>query len=156
MACNLLSLRFIASPAHAHAVWPLFAVIGFGVGILTSLAIASDTTSGLTPVKRALVLTVAPILIALLFHFFALNSVALAAAALFWQDQTIVFTVKDAEAVNGKGCPHRVVFADFTFADLCNVPDSLRQSLHSGQQIALHGYGTSWGIFVDRIEPLPK
>jgi hypothetical protein len=156
LVLNLLSVRFIASPSHAQGIWPIFAVIGLVVGLPSLILVVGNLKPGTSWFKKALLIVGIPLLISGLFHFFALNGVPAILAAILHQEQSIVFTVKEPEAINSKYCKHRIKFADFEFAELCNVPDDLRHSLTAGQKVALHGHGSSWGIFVDSIAPVSQ
>ncbi len=151
---QILGIRFIASAEHSDRVWPAFSVIGLAFGVLLSFQLANQAKEGESPFKWIVAVVFAPILWASLYHTAARDGSALVAAIALRKETTLNFTVERHQPGTSKFCSNRITFEEFFLAELCNVPDELRRSLRDGQQVVLHGYGTSWGIFVRSIEPL--
>jgi len=91
------------------------------------------------------------IVFAMLFYFTLAHTYPMLWTQAYGQRGGLVYTVEDPQAAPRKGCQHGRVTVisgpDLMRAEICNVPEALRNALKEGDQIRVLGKASVLGVF---------
>ena len=149
-----MGVNFVLSPSYARMVWPMFAILGFILGLPLSYRLIKAPGHLASGFKLLLAVVFTPLLLSAFLHFAATRGFPGLLAVLIQNETAFIFTVDYSSTSSTRRCNNPVHVEEPGIGKLCNVPEAVWSQLKPDQEVSVQGYGTSWGIFYKRITPL--
>ncbi|MCA3439506.1 MAG: hypothetical protein INF50_04055 [Rhodobacter sp.] len=141
--------QFIPAPDWVDRI----SYVAWSAGLITALGFTFLLWSGRSKIpggriKFAFVLLCAPLFGLFLGWNAVTFGIPMVFAAVAGHETEIQFSVVRADEFGGKRCRHPVKLEIATlFDEVCDIPDSFRETLSPGDKIVLIGRGTTMGLF---------
>jgi hypothetical protein len=129
--------------------------LGFLFGLPYALVLTADTRTAGQFSPRLISATLAALLSASYFYVSLGRGLPEVVALIAADPVANEFQVASVTRRHSfKGPRNCIEFRTFTLGSVCRVPDDAFDRIAVGQRLRLSGYGTQWGFFVEKIDPI--